>query len=178
MNIKNIFLTGTIHIGKSTIITRIIDNFPNLRIGGLRTRPVYENNIKKGFMFESLDGTGKIFAHTDWKINNQFDIYKFDYSVFEKFGVLTLQQALLNSDLILIDEIGMMEKQADMFCQMIVKCLNAPQLVLGAFQKRATWFLQILIERADTKIFLVSEDTRDSIPDRIISLIDQNLQKN
>lgn len=171
MKIKNIFITGPIHSGKSTIINQVIDRLPGLIIGGFRTLPLYSKNKKEGFIFESLEGTKNIFAHIDLNKTNQFDIYKFDYTVFEKIGVSTLMKALLNSDVILLDEIGMMEQQATNFVQMIVKCLEAPQVVLGAFQGRATWFLKILRERLDTKIFIINEDNRESTRDQIVKLI-------
>ena len=174
-NIKNIFLTGSIHSGKSTIINEVIEQLPELKICGFRTLPIYDNNIKKGFFLESFNGSKKTFAHTDLKRNEQFDIYKFDYAVFEDFGVSILKQALLQDGVIIMDEIGMMEKQAKSFCQKIQECLNSPQLVLGAFQKRATWFSNILKDRLDTGIFLVSDTNRNDLPGQIVSLVKQNL---
>ncbi len=173
VKIKNIFVTGSIHSGKTTILNKVLDKLPNLKISGFRTLPIYENKKKQGFIFESLDGSRKLFAHIDLKTENQFDIYKFDYKVFEEFGVSALKKALSNSDVILMDEIGMMEKQAKSFRQMIIKCLNSPQLGLGACQDRATWFLNILEKRTDTKIFVIHEVNRDLIPDQIIELIIQ-----
>jgi nucleoside-triphosphatase len=171
MKIKNIFITGSIHIGKTTILNKVIERLPHLKIAGFRTLPIYENGNKKGFIFESLDGMRKIFAHVDLDSENQFDVYKFDYRIFEEVGVLCLENALLNSDLILMDEIGMMERRTEKFKQMIIKCLNSEQLVLGAFQERAAWFLKKMLERNDTKIFIIHEDNRNEIPDQIIHLI-------
>ena len=179
MRIKNIFITGPIHIGKSTIINRVIDRLPDLRIGGFRTLPIYKDNKRGGFIFNSLlNGTGKIFAHVDLKSNDRYDIYNFNYRVFEEVGVSTLQTALLESDVILMDEIGVMEEQAEKFRQMIVKCCDSPCFVFGAFQERATWFLKMLKERVDTKIFVIDNDNRNSIFNQIISLINENLLSN
>jgi nucleoside-triphosphatase len=175
MKIKNIFVTGSIHIGKTTILNKVLDKLPNLKISGFRTLPIYENKKKQGFIFESLEGSRKLFAHIDLNTENQFDVYKFDRRVFEEIGISTLKEALSKSDVILMDEIGMMEKQAKNFRQMIIKCLNSPHLVLGAFQDRATWFSKILKERVDTKIFVIREFNRDLIPDQIIELINQQL---
>lgn len=174
MRRKNIFLTGSIHSGKSTIINKVIDRLPGFKIYGFRTIPIFENGIKKGFYLKSFDGFKKIFAHTDLKQTEQFDIYNFDYAVFEGFGVSILRQALLADDVIVMDEIGMMEKNAATFCTLINECLDAPKLVLGAFQKRATWFLKILENRVDTKIFPVSDANRNALPDQILSLIRQD----
>lgn len=175
MKIKNIFVTGAIHIGKSTILNNVICSFPQLKIGGFRTMPIYEDNKKKGFLLESLEGTKRIFAHVDLHSAYQFDVYKFDYTVFEETGVSSLEHALLKSDLILMDEIGMMEKQTAKFRDMILYCLNSSKLVLGAFQERATWFKNILNQTDDSKVFPVVTTNRDSITEQIIELINHML---
>lgn len=171
MKTKNIFITGSINVGKSTILNEVIDKLSHLKVGGFRTLPIYENNKRQGFILESLNGITKCFAHVDMKTNAQFDVYKFDYNVFEDLGVLTLESALTESDIIIMDEIGIMEKQATKFRQMIIKCFDAPQFVLGSFQKRATWFSNILKSRDDTKIFNINQNNRNRIPDQILNLI-------
>jgi nucleoside-triphosphatase len=171
MHIKNIFVTGPMKIGKSTILNQVIERLPGWKLAGFRTIPIYENNKKCGFMFDSLDGNPKIFAHTELKTQNKFDIYQFDQRIFEEAGVSTLRNAMIESDLILMDEIGMMEKEAHHFTQAILDCLNAPAWVLGAVQKRASWLLNILIKRTDTKIFDVDEENRTRIADQVMELI-------
>jgi len=171
MKIKNIFVTGAIHSGKSTILKKVIEHFPNLSISGFLTRPVYEGNKKKGFTLESWDGSKNIFAHTELDAADQYDIYKFDHAVFEEFGVTILEKALIEGEIILMDEIGMMERQAAHFKQTIIDCLNAPQPVLGACQQRAIWFLALLKNRTDTIVFSISKNNRDLIPGNIISLL-------
>jgi len=174
MKIKNIFITGAIHIGKSTILNKVIDSLPNLKVGGFRTLPIYGENKKKGFTFESLEGTRKTFAHVDLNAENQFDIYQFDYEVFEKIGIFSLKKALVESDLVLMDEIGMMEQSAAKFNKMIIRCLNSSKMVFGAFQQRATWFAEILQDRGDTNIFVITAANRNFIAEQIIELIRQN----
>jgi len=171
MSIKNVFITGPIHSGKSTILNKVITEFHGLEIGGFRTLPIYQNDQRNGFFLESLDGVKKCFAHIDMMTNNQFNAYKFDYDIFESFGVQILENALGKSDIILMDEIGLMERKAMKFRKMIIKCLDAPQFVLGVCQERAAWFLKILQAREDTKIFSIQNDNRNSIPDKIIAFI-------
>ncbi|MDZ7335687.1 MAG: nucleoside-triphosphatase [candidate division KSB1 bacterium] len=171
MKITNIFVTGAIHCGKTTILNRVIAFFPELKIGGFRTVPIIEHGVKKGFILESLSGESKTFAHVELNTNNLFDIYRYNISIFEDFGATCLAEALANSDLILMDEIGLMERDAHHFCQMILRCLNSKRIVLGAYQKRASWFAQMLRFRADTHVFEVTIANREQIPGQIISLL-------
>jgi nucleoside-triphosphatase len=167
--IKNIFVTGSIKIGKTSIMNKVLEQLGEVKIGGFRTLAIFENDIRKGFALESFKGQKQIFAHTDLESSLKFDIYRYDVSVFEKFGTQLLEKALENSELIVMDEIGMMEKNTIHFKEQIKICLDEPQLVLGAFQKRAEWFFDILNERADTKIFFINEINRETIHKEIIS---------
>lgn len=169
MKIKNIFISGSIKIGKTSVVNRVLEQLGQVKIGGFKTVPIFENGIRKGFAMESFDGQKKIFAHTDLQSTLKFDIYKYDVSVFDNFGALLLEEALKNGEFIVIDEIGVMEKQTKTFKNSILQCLAAQQPVLGAFQKRAVWFLDILKKRQDTKVFFVEEDNRDVIHEEIIS---------
>ena len=169
MKIKNIFVTGSIKIGKSSVVNRVLEQLGQVKTSGFKTVPIFENGIRKGFALESFDGQKKVFAHTDLQSILKFDIYKYDVSVFENFGALLLEEALENGELIIMDEIGVMEKRTEKFKEFVEKCLDAPQPILGAFQKRAVWFSDILDKRQDTKIFLIDEDNRDRIHKEIIS---------
>jgi len=145
MKIKNIFVTGSIGIGKSTVLRRVIACLSDVTVRGFRILSIYDKNQRLGFALDSLEGNNEVFAHVSLASPDRFDIYGFDYRVFEGIGVTSLKHALQQSDVILMDEIGVMEKRAKQFRHMILKCLDAPQLVLGAFQQRATWFAELLL---------------------------------
>lgn len=171
LKIANIFVTGGIRSGKSTVLSRVIAAFPNVKIGGFRTVPIIENGVKKGFIFESLSGESHTFAHVALDSDNQFDVYRYNIGIFDELGVKCLKDALANSDLILMDEIGMMEQGALNFRQIILSCLNSTTPVLGAFQKRASWFAHLILSRNDTAIFEVTSANRQTIPEQIIPLL-------
>lgn len=160
---KNIFFTGPIQIGKSTVINKILERYSRLKISGFRTQPIFENSVRKGFVLQSFDGCEKIFAHTDMESPNVFDVYKFDSSVFETFGVDILKRSLKYSELIVMDEVGQMEKHAKAFGKMIAACLDSPINVLGAIQIRASWFSQIISQRFDTNLIVINKKNRGEI---------------
>jgi nucleoside-triphosphatase len=167
MRISNIFVTGSIHVGKSTVINSVIKALPGWRINGFRTTPIFEEKKRSGFVFESLDGYRECFAHIDLNTRNKYDIYHYDLTIFNDFGVRTLEKALTESDLIIMDEIGAMEREARKFQKALKKCLDSPIFVLGAFQKRARWFQDFVQPREDTKIFMVDESNRSTVSQSI-----------
>ena len=175
-SISNYFLTGRMRIGKSTIISHILQSLSDSKrkIEGYRTKPIIDNDKVKGYVFENLGGVRKCFAHVDFKTDFKFDRYGVDISVFNELGAETLEQAVVNADLIVMDEIGMLEKEADQFKQSIMKCLSSEKIVLGAFQQRATWFSKIL-QNAIT--FQIDEKNRDTIDVKIVQMIKNLLTK-
>ena len=174
MKITNIFITGAIHSGKSTVINTMIENYSNIKIGGFRTIPIFEGNRKQGFLLQPFKGEEVCFAHIDMESNEQFDIYKFDPTIFENCGVKVLKYAVQNCDMIVMDEIGLMEKKAVKFKRMILNCLDSKKIVLGAFQKRAYWMQEMLQNRNDTKIFIIEQKNRVTIPNSILRIIENN----
>ena len=72
--ITNIFLTGEIHIGKSTVLKKVLkDNLlSNLKIKGFKTRPFNEDGIIKGYTIEIINGRKKHFAHVNLSSSERF----------------------------------------------------------------------------------------------------------
>ncbi|HDP97604.1 MAG TPA: hypothetical protein ENN22_00260 [bacterium] len=160
MKEKNIFVTGTIHIGKSTVIHKILNCLQPCKIGGLRTVPIFESGERTGFAIQPFNGKSQTFAHIDWRTPHKLYTYYYQPQVFETFAVSLLQQSLQGCDLIVIDEIGKMEANALQFCDAVVQCLDSAIPVLGAFQKRANWFWNIINRRSDVKVFEVTKSNR------------------
>ncbi|MCJ7689244.1 MAG: nucleoside-triphosphatase [Clostridiaceae bacterium] len=55
MTYNNIFLTGEVHIGKSTAITKFLEKYNHkaISISGFKTKPYYENGFLSGYYIES-----------------------------------------------------------------------------------------------------------------------------
>jgi len=61
---KNILLTGKPRSGKSTLLRKLIQNFPN-KIGFV-VNEVLENNQRVGFEMETCKGECVVIAHTEY----------------------------------------------------------------------------------------------------------------
>lgn len=164
---KNIFVTGAIQIGKSTVINKVLKRHSDFQIGGFRTLPIFEGELRKGFVLQSFDGRQKVFAHRDMQSQHVHDVYRFDLSVFESFGVELLDSALRNSQMIIMDEIGQMERNAIQFRKKIFQCLDSDTYVLGAVQQRSRWFIDKICKRNDTDIIVIDNSNRVEIPEHI-----------
>ena len=51
---SNIFVTGDLHVGKSTLIQRVLNNLPLVKILGFKTSRYFQNKKLAGFYLEDF----------------------------------------------------------------------------------------------------------------------------
>lgn len=133
----HVFLTGPVQIGKSTLIAAALDAIEPERLGGFRTvsakpeadgsRPVYLHPAAAQDLFCN--------AHNRVGIRRPaLGIASFP-DAFETAGLAALADAE-DCDLILMDEIGRMERHADAYSARIRTLLDGVVPILGVVQKR------------------------------------------
>lgn len=171
MDIKNILLTGEIQVGKSTLIKKIIDKyFKDKLVSGFKTLPFYEDEEKQGYYIEdqlekgvepSLDNiVGRVLKEEQ----RCFGIKE----TFENSGVDILNRALNSkSDLILIDELGFFENNAENFKSKVKEVLVSEMRVIGVLKKKDTEFLNSIKSREDVMIIEVDKVNREDIEEII-----------
>ncbi|MBN1155558.1 hypothetical protein JXB12_11630 [candidate division KSB1 bacterium] len=167
---KNIFITGPMRIGKSTIIKRILSqkSLDRFVIGGYFTMPIVENHQIVGYAIRDMNGMSYNFAHIKLDSDMMFDKYRIDVSAFDDCAAAILNQSIKESDLIVIDEIGVIEKDAAIFKQTLSLCLNSDVLCIGVFQQRASWFKEMIAIHEDTLIWGVTEKNRSLMHEYIL----------
>ena len=171
MNIKNILLTGEIKVGKSTIINKIIDEyFEDCVILGFKTLPFYESDELKGYYIE--DQFKKGVKHNERNIvgrvlEKEHRCYGIK-NTFENEGVDILNTALnIESDLILLDELGFFENDSEKFKKRIIEVFESSKRVIGVLKKKDTEFLNSIKSRNDILIIEVDKNNRDYIEEKI-----------
>ncbi|SHI73618.1 nucleoside-triphosphatase [Clostridium cavendishii DSM 21758] len=151
MEIKNVFVTGRKKCGKSTLINNILNEL-NITYSGYRTLPYYINNVQQGFYIHGYIENENICKPISVKIQD----YKMVpiIETFEFIGVDILKKSIeaSNSKLILLDEIGFLEKEAYKFKKEIIRCLDNNKFVLGVLRKMNDEFLNYIKGREDTLV--------------------------
>ena len=166
---NNIFLTGKMNSGKTTIIKKVINKL-DLSTGGfmvgrdqqglnwssfyLLPAAVYLENKQKKIKKFKEKGT---FA---WK--DKEGKIKIDAEVFDNYGVKLLNGGL-NKDLIIMDELGRFELEAYNFQNKVLKFLKSNMFVLGVIKKEKNSFLNKVRDLLDNKPIIVREDNRDEV---------------
>ncbi|HRY29088.1 MAG TPA: nucleoside-triphosphatase [Elusimicrobiota bacterium] len=127
---KNLFLTGTPGVGKTTLIKEV--TLPYLdRVAGFYTEELKEGPERKGFWMKSFmplsSGlSGGLLAKKGMKSPTKLGKYGVDMKILEGVGAAALSEAMARSGTVLvIDELGSMEVLSDLFRKKLLECLQS-----------------------------------------------------
>ena len=153
---QNIFLTGPRQIGKSTALRRFLADYPG-RITGFLTRwsPDGETlHMMSAAQPEGFTADNIIARRSDRGLRP-------DPAAFDRIGCQLLSQP---ADLIIMDELGFMEREAEAFCAMIWQCLSGTTPVVGVVRQNGSIFMEQLQQDPNTAIWNLDGSNRDTIP--------------
>ncbi|WMJ82199.1 nucleoside-triphosphatase [Clostridium sp. MB40-C1] len=164
----NLFLTGRVKVGKTTLLNNILEKLDN-SIGGFTTEPVFKGQKLTNFQLISLyDGSyGYDIGRIDSMENKRQEYTK----IFDNEGVDILKKSLKDREIIVMDEIGVIESQAFKFQNIIKKALDSPKVVIGVLKKAENDFLDYIKEREDTVVIEVTENNRDILENKLIDIL-------
>ena len=167
---KNILICGPPGVGKTTLIKKILKKI-NLRAGGFYTEEIRGRSNRVGFKIISLDNQEGILAHINIKDSQRVGRYGVNINDLENIGARSLEQALKNDDLIIIDEIGKMEVFSEEFKEKVLDCLSSKKIVLAAISMVGNKFISNIKRRDDIILFKVTKENRNKLIETMSSLI-------
>lgn len=157
----HVFLTGPVQVGKSTAIDRFLSG-RGMDPGGFRTRWT-----PRGVLELRLLETGEIFSaarREDGRVTA-------DPAAFDAAGRRLLELGCGRS-LLVMDELGFLERDAADFRRAVEALLDGGVPVLGVLRDRPdNVFRPGLSRRADTVILTVTKENRDAVPEQISALL-------
>jgi nucleoside-triphosphatase len=165
---KNILLTGNPGCGKTTLIQRIVARL-RCPIGGFYTEEIREEGARLGFKLITFDGQEGILAHIGVDSPLRVGKYGVDLGALETVGVASVQHALSENALVVIDEIGPMELFSKAFCQAVLDALNTQCVLLGSVVKRSQPFSDQVKARPDVTVIEVHRDNRDMLVEQVLA---------
>ena len=165
---KNIFLTGAPSSGKTTVIKKVISalDFP---ANGFYTEEERVAGKRTGFFMKTLDGRTGYLAHQD--IRSDFYIRRYGVSIENIETIAAPSIVPINSNIIILDEIGKMECFSEVFKQAATKALDSPNIVVGTITFGGDDFILGIKQRGDMEIHEVTPESRDALPDLILRRI-------
>ncbi|WP_297062318.1 NTPase [Thermococcus sp.] len=137
-----VFVTGPAGVGKTTLVERVareVERWGYI-VGGMITREVRRGGKRVGFRITALDtgeeGTLASLRGTSHLPGVPFGKYIVHLDELERVGVSAIRRALVEADLIVIDEIGPMEYKSDEFIKAVGEVLKSEKPLLAVVHRR------------------------------------------
>ncbi|MHC4192767.1 MAG: NTPase [Planctomycetota bacterium] len=166
-----ILLTGLPGCGKTTAITKILDDLDRRKVAGFYTQEIRENNVRKGFRWTSLDGNTGILAHVNIKGPHKVGKYGVDVAAFESSVVPLLDIEQGDAELFVIDEIGKMECFSQKFVTAVRRLFASDRSVLASVAKKGPGLISEVKGHHGTQLCNLTQQTRDKIIEEILQLL-------
>lgn len=164
-------ITGELGVGKSTLLREALDNAP-VPVDGLITEPILSENIRTGFSIRRWGQNHSVqFAKLVDNSREGIKRYRIESKVFDDQGVKILRRALDGDNLIVIDELGLMERDSKNYLRMVEKIFLGANPVIFVVQKRALAFYQQMLQAAPHEMLLVEAENHHQILSKIFQSI-------
>ncbi len=164
---RALLLTGKPGTGKTALIKEAIAR-TKVGGGGFYTEEIRAGGIRQGFKIITLDGQEAVLAHVNISSPYQVSKYKVDIDSLNRVGVSALRQALKESDLIVIDEIGKMELLSPQFREVVTQAIGSDKKVLGTIVLNPHPFADEIKRRHEVRTMLVTRDNRGDVMGEIL----------
>ena len=158
---RHVFLTGEIGCGKSTALRATLDLLQGIHAQGLQTyySEPRGSEIKRLHMRAWGEQTqGTFLAQLPGK----------DLScvvpVFDKEGTALLEAAQQRAQLIVIDEIGRIEREAFAYHEALRRCIEGDVPMLCAIRKLKAPWADWIRSHPRVRLIEVTDDNRDDVP--------------
>lgn len=168
--INHVFLTGKKHVGKSTLLKKVLHNC-SVPIGGFFTVRSC-SYLQSIYTLHLLQASSALVPNAS---NFLAICGKPDKQTAQRFDQLGCEALTVNSNasLIVMDELGPHEGDAVLFRQTVLQTLNRDVPVIGVLQDSDAPFLKEIMQHPNVTVFLITEENRndESLFHQILSII-------
>ena len=165
---RALLLTGQPGTGKTALIKEALAR-TKVKGGGFYTEEIRTGGIRQGFRIVALDGQEAILAHVGISSPYRVSKYRVDTDALDRVGVSALRQALKESDLIVIDEIGKMELLSPLFREAVMQAINSDKRVLGTIMFNSHPFADEIKRHPEVEVLLVTRDNRPQVMNKVLN---------
>ena len=176
----HVFLTGPIQVGKSTLLRRVLDRFPDLQPGGFRTvtRADVPGAVGSVYLIPAdaadPEWSEKARVAIRWGPGRGAEGFP---AVFDRQGTAALEDAERRR-LLVMDEVGKLEAPALAFCSRVEALLDGNVPILGVVRQEGDTPLQRRIRsHPKVRIVRVTPENRDGLVEELTVLVHRELNK-
>lgn len=160
---RNFLITSPPGTGKTTAIKKFIDLVSGkFKVSGFITEELRDKTGKRtGFKIITLDGKTGILADVNLKNSPKVGKYGVNLKDIDNIAVPSID---LNSDIIVIDEIGKMECFSKSFVQRVLEVLDSEKILVGTIKEKGDEITAKIKTRNDVELIKLTLENRDEIP--------------
>ena len=167
-----LLLTGKPSTGKTALIKEILSrailNQVQDKAGGFYTEEIRIGGVRQGFRIVTLGGGEAILAHVSISSPYRVSKYKVDIATLDRIGVFALRQALKESGLIVIDEIGKMELLSPQFKEVVSQVVDSGKKVLGTIMLAPHPFANEIKSHPRVRTLTVTRENHNKVLEDIL----------
>lgn len=159
---KHIVIAGHRKVGKSTLLNRLLEECDR-PVYGFRT--AVGDSMKKGFrsfFMHPADCTEMIESEANHIGDGNGVDHYFYPEVFDIFGVKCLESK--PDGIIIMDELGFMENDAELFKAKVLECLDGDIPVIATAKAGMdTEFLNAVLNHPNASVYYIDQENRDQL---------------
>ena len=121
---NNLLITGESGIGKSTVLMEVVDFLKPRAMSGFVSPRVSDAQADSGWMIEGFNGVAGLIAHASIESEHRMGAFGIDMDLFERC-IDVEQESLGGSDVVVIDEIGIIGGWSEKFRDYVVRVMDA-----------------------------------------------------
>ena len=176
-----IFITGQPGIGKTTILLNAVETLKKkgYKVGGMISREVRERGVRVGFqIIDIYTGQQGWLAHVKQSVGPQVSKYRVNLGDLKTIGANSILNAVKETNIVTIDEIGPMELFSPAFKDAVIQALESNKPLLGTIHhKTQDALISTIRTRKDTEILEVTYENRNTLHNLIIDKILQSISE-
>ncbi|RLF10003.1 MAG: hypothetical protein DRJ62_05780 [Thermoprotei archaeon] len=170
---SKVMVTGRPGVGKTTVVLRVVEQLKEmgLSVGGIITLEVRSRGVRVGFkMVDLATGREATLASVCSAPGPRVGKYLVHVDNLNSLAVSSIEHAIDECHVVVIDELGPMEFKSQMFVEAAVKALSSQKPLLATLHYKLKHpLLDEIRRRRDVEILEVTEANRDRLPSLIVA---------